>query len=598
MDNAEMDEFVNRVRERSDIYAVVSRYVPLTFKGGRYWACCPFHEEKTASFAVSPEKGMFYCFGCHAGGNVFKFISLIENVSYFDAVKLQAERLGIELPARNKTPEERRADEARKTLLKITAMAQEFYHNALMKTAAGGACRKYLNARGITQGVIEKFGLGFAPDTWVALIEALESRGVSEKQIIAAGLASKSKIDSGVYDRLRGRVIIPIADIFGRVVAFGGRILNSADNSPKYLNTPETEIFSKGRLLFGLDKANRAISAKNTAVVVEGYMDAISLANAGIENVVASLGTAFTAEHAKLLTRYARRVIFCYDSDEAGQRATVRALPIIQAAGAEVFVIVVPDGKDPDEFVRKHGREEFERLIENATPMIDYRIQYVLNHTSISTLDGKIRALNEILQAVGGIKDAVVFLEYCKKISDALLLDENLIGEQWKKITAATQTKTRAIKISSRTRANESPLIREAGSTIIRMAWYEDDVLGLIFARVPKEIFTETHQEILSYLEKCQAEERRPDDLSAAAELSEEASVEVSRILTGGAFEQRENELKAFEDSLKILRRIYLRKQQAALLREAEKYFKSGDEAAATAKLRESLKIKQEMEEL
>ena len=672
MNNTEMDDFVSRVRERSDIYAVVSRYVPLTFKGGRYWACCPFHEEKTASFSVAPDKGLFYCFGCHAGGNVFKFISMIENISYFDAVKLQAEQLGIEIPSRQKSQAEIRAERERKSLLKLTSLAQEFYHNCLTKTEQGDAGRKYLAARGITQGVVEKFALGYAPDAWDALTNALKNRGFNDKQIVSAGLALENKNGTGIYDRLRGRVIIPITDIFGRVVAFGGRILNAeAENGAKYLNTPETEIFHKGRLLFGLDKANRAISAKNFVVVVEGYMDAISLASAGIENVVATLGTAFTAEHAKLLTQYAKRVVFCYDSDEAGQRATMRALPIISGAGAEVFVVAVPDAKDPDEFVRGHGKDAFLKLVETAVPLIDYKIRYVMEHTEPSTLNEKIAAVNEILQTLEGIDDAVTRNEYGKKISEALCIDANLVSEQWRKISknaskSVSVQKKPLTEIDDRIRSilesadratqegkikalNEilpavekivdenvrkkylrriaevleleenfvseqylkfsappqtkslqpqNQLVRQAGSTIIREAWYEEDALAFALERVPKEIFTELHQEIISYLEKCQAEERRPDDVSASEELSEEAAAELSRILTSFVFQPQETEQKAFDDSLKFLRRAYLKTLHGRLIKEADKYLKSGDAAAAQAKMLETLRIKKEMDEL
>ena len=597
MNSTEMDDFVNRVRERSDIYAVVSRYLQLNFKGGRYWACCPFHEEKTPSFSVAPDKGLFYCFGCHAGGNVFKFISMIENISYFDAVKLQAERLGIELPSRQKSPEEIRAEQERNSMLKITSLAQEFYHHCLTKTAQGETGRKYLAARGITQGVVENFRLGYAPDSWDALTNALRSRGFVDRQIVSAGLALENKSGTGIYDRLRGRVIIPIADASGKVVAFGGRILNSDDDGgPKYLNTPETEIFVKGRMLFGLDKAGRAASAQNSVVVVEGYMDAISLASAGIENVVATLGTAFTAEHAKLLTRYARRVIFCYDSDEAGQRATMRALPIISNEGAEVFVTLVPDGKDPDEFVRRHGKDAFAQLIENATPMIDYRIQYVLSHTEHATLNGKIKSLNEILPAVAGINDPVTQRAYSKSISEALLLDEDIVNVYWRKFSARAGSNANAP--ARKNRPSENALIRQAGSTVIRTAWHDEEILDIALKRAPKEIFTELHQEIISYLEKCQTQERRPDDLSAAEELSEEAFVEVSRILTGGWAESVDNEMKAFEDSIKILRRAYLKNLHGKTLREADKYLKSGDADASHKKMLEALRIKKEMDDL
>ena len=305
MGSAELDEFVERVNERTDIYSVVSRYVPLTQKSGRYWGRCPFHNEKTASFTVSPDKGFFYCFGCGAGGNAFKFLSLIENISYFEAIKLQAQRLGIDLPTKKFSPEEERRRREEKAMLKINELACDFYHECLTKSARGEVSRKYLAARGSTAKTIETFKLGYAPEEWDNILSRLTRQGYSPQQLTAAGLVAKRKNASGLYDRFRGRVMIPIADTFGHVVGFGGRILTSEDDStPKYLNTSETAIFNKGRLLFGLDKSNRAINAAGAAIVVEGYMDAISLFEAGIKNVVATLGTAFTQRRGRS-TRYA-----------------------------------------------------------------------------------------------------------------------------------------------------------------------------------------------------------------------------------------------------------------------------------------------------
>lgn len=743
MTEAEMNEFVERVRERSDLYAVASRYLQLTFKGGRYWACCPFHEEKTASFSLSPDKGMFYCFGCHAGGNVFKFLSLIENISYFDAVKMQAERLGIPIPSQEKSPEELQEEQERKTLLTITSLARDYYYSCLTRHEEGEPGRKYLDARGITQSVIRNFKLGYAPDSWDGLTRALRARGFNDKQIVAAGVAKENQSGTGIYDRMRGRVIIPIANAKGEVVAFGGRTLNPVDeNNAKYLNTPETEIFSKGRLLFGLDKASGAINAKNSVIVVEGYMDAISLVSAGIDNVVATLGTAFTPEHAKLLRRYARRVIFCYDSDEAGQRATMRALPIINDAVADVLVAVVPDGKDPDEFVQKHGRDAFEQLIKDATPLVDYRIQYVLEHTAHTTREGKIRALDEILAAVIGFDDAVsksfycgkisAMLDldertiherwsrlasinnkaldekiirvvnndadlstssgklkaldeilavatglgddksrdfYCRKISAALGVDEKTVREHWSRIGATKNTadfknflrtldekirriaknanlstlagKTKALdeilatavdiksgaikrefakkisaalnldvnqvierwrSFSARNNAAENQnlaarntMLSNAGSAIIHMVWYRSDLLDFVLDRTPKETFSKIHQEIISYLKKCQANEQGPNDVSAADELSEAANVELSRILADEVPDASESEMKAFEDSIEIMRSISMKSERDQVFKEAEKYLNSGNEAEYLKKMRQLIRLQEWM---
>ena len=588
-----MEEFINAVRERSDIYDVVSRYVPLVMKGGRFWACCPFHEEKTPSFSVSPDKGSYYCFGCHEGGNVFKFISKMENISYFDAVKLQAERLGIKIPSRKKTSEEIQAEQGKTALLKITALARDFYHECLIKSKEGEQGRKYFAARGITQKVIEDFQLGFAPDSWDFLTKKIKAQGFSEKQLISAGLAVEKKSGDGIYDRLRGRVIIPISDNSGKAVAFGGRILVTDENQPKYLNTPETEIFSKGKLLFGLDKSARAIISANTAIIVEGYMDAISLFSAGIENVVASLGTAFTEGQAKLLSRYARRIIFCYDSDEAGQRATVRALPIMKNTGAEVFILVIPDGKDPDEFIKKHGKNEFEQLLKNVLPVIDYQFQYFLKHTDYSTFAGKMQVLREILPLCRELKSNVIQGEYLKKFSAVLLLDENLILSEWKKLSARSPSKTQTQKTLPPVK---NYLIQQCGGTIIKKLWYQPDLIEYIIKILPKEYFINLHIEIINYIENCYNQGKMPNDLTANEILSEAANAELYRIL--GTDAPEDSETAAFQDSVKLMQRVILKKKYQQSMKEAENFFKVGDEKSYLEKIQAALNFQNEISEL
>lgn len=600
MGSSELDEFVERVNERTDIYAVVSQYVTLTQKSGRYWGRCPFHNEKTASFTVSPDKGFFYCFGCGAGGNVFKFLSLIENISYFEAIKLQAQRLGMDLPTRKFSPEEERRRREEKALLKANELAQDFYHECLTKAAQGSDGRKYLAGRGITADTIETFKLGYAPDEWDNILSRLTRQGYAPQQLVSAGLVAARKNSAGFYDRFRGRVMIPITNVFGHVVGFGGRILTSEDEStPKYLNTPETALFNKRNLLFGLDKSNRAINAAGAAIVVEGYMDAISLYSAGIQNVVATLGTAFTVEHAKLILRYARKIIFCYDSDEAGQRATIRALPIVQQAGAAVFVIKVPDGKDPDEFIRKHGKAAFEELITRADTLIDYRMKYVLARAELSTVDGKIRALREILPVVVMLEDVATRNEYQKRIAAALVLDEYMVSNEWAKFskeTEATKDESRAVK-RQRLSKDDDTVIRRAGEIILRMAWREDDLLHCVLTAVPKELFTPLHQEIIDWLESCAAQDKRADEINAAKDLSEAANAELSRILINGADYPRDTEIPLFEDALSIMKRVTLKKKYNELLAQAEKYT-SSDRAAYVKAVQQSLKIKAELDKL
>ena len=601
MKSAELDEFIEKVSERTDIYSVVSQYVTLTQRSGRYWGCCPFHNEKTASFSVSPDKGLFYCFGCGAGGNVFKFLSLIENITYFEAVKLQAQRLGIDLPKKKSSPEQERRRREEKTLLKINELAQDFYHECLIKTARGEVGRKYLAARGITAETIETFRLGLAPEEWDNLLRKLTRQGYTAQQLESVGLIVKRKTLSGYYDRFRERVMIPISDIFGHVVGFGGRVLTTTnEETPKYLNTPETVLFNKRNLLFGLDKSNRAISSAGVAVVVEGYMDAISLFSAGIKNVVATLGTAFTPEHAKLILRYARKIIFCYDSDEAGQRATIRALPIVQQAGAEVFVIKIPDGKDPDEFVRKHGKEVFEELISNAENLIDYRVNYVLANTEHSTAQGKLQALKEILPIIVNANNPVASNEYCKKIAVELMLDERLVIDEYNKILKQeplSESKKEIIFKQEVPYSKEDLKIRMASEEVLRMAWHESDILDYVLMVLPREIFTACHREIIDWLEKCVEQERRPDKISAARELSEEANTELSRILMNGSDELGKKEVALFEESLDMLRQVVLMKEFYKLNAQAEKFIPK-DEMTYNKTVKELIKIKTKVDNL
>ena len=345
-------------------------------------------------------------------------------------------------------------------------------------------------------------------------------------------------------------------------------------------------------MLFGLDKSSRAIISANTAIVVEGYMDAISLYSAGFENVVASLGTAFTENQAGLLSRYARRIIFCYDSDEAGQRATVRALPIMKNTGAEVFILIVPDGKDPDEFIRNHGRDAFSDLLKNVLPAIDFLFQYQLNHTDYSTLRGKMQVLQEILPLFLEIKNPVVCEEYFKKFSTVLLLDEFLIRKEWNKISRRPVN----VKINNKKLPpSKVSLIRQSGSSIIQTLWHEPELLNYVNALVPTENFIPPHIEIINYIEKCYAEGRTPDALNSARELSPVANLEVSRIIGN---EPPENQMSAFHDSVKNMRRVNIERRYKLLEQEINLLTKAGDTETSNKKLQILVNLKKELSEL
>ena len=607
-DNNDLNIFVDKVRESSDIFSVISKYVILKKKGNKYWGCCPFHNENTPSFSVSPEKGFFYCFGCHVGGNIFKFISLIENISYFEAVKLQAERLGIEMPRskKNKSKEQLEREQQEKLLIKINTLAKDFFHNCLVMTTYGETGRKYLKSRGISNETIEDFSLGFAPDSWDALSKALvKKKGMQPDKLVEAGLSARRKNDSSIYDKFRNRVMIPIADLYGSIVAFGGRILeesksdinNEQFKAPKYLNSPETLIFNKGNLLFGLNKATQEIRKLDYVIIVEGYMDVISVYSAGIKNVVASLGTAFTEEQAKLLTRYTRKIYFCYDSDEAGQKATMRALHIILGTGAEVKVIIIPDGKDPDEYIRKHGADAFRELITKAIPIIDYRLNYVLSHNDRNSSEGRINALKQLLPILKSIRDLARQNEYVKQIARTLLINEDVVLAELRNFNPNKYAHSQEAKQNNQARNN---LQLDAGRKILRMAWLETDTLLYINSILPIEVFDPIHQEIIAYLKNCMEAQQMPNDVSAAQELSDEALSEISKFLIENDGDSEPT--RAFRDSVKQMKLRALRMRYntiAGELKEMEtRYPQYADNPNYIKKFNEYIKVKKEMDKL
>jgi len=324
------DEFKERVKAANDIVEVISSYVPLKKRGRLWWACCPFHGEKTPSFAVNREEQFFYCYGCHEGGDVLKFVQKMNNLTFPEALSELAQRANIPLPEQGRTPADAKRNGERKKLLEANELASRYFVSCLKNTPFGATVRKYLNARGISDKIIEAFSLGAALPAYDNLIFNLKRRGVTADVLLKAGLA-RQRGGARLTDAFYRRAMIPIRDARGRVVAFGGRVLDSAE--PKYLNTGETELFQKREMLFGLDIAIKSIREKREAIVVEGYMDAISLHAAGVDRAVASLGTAFSAEQARLLHRLRERIVISYDSDDAGKRNAVRAVSIARAEG-------------------------------------------------------------------------------------------------------------------------------------------------------------------------------------------------------------------------------------------------------------------------
>lgn len=600
------EEFVEQVSAETDILSVVSSYVPLRRKGNRYWGCCPFHHEKTASFQVKPDEGFFYCFGCHVGGNAFKFISLIENINYYEAVKRQAEKLGIPIPTAEQSPQEIARENHLNDLRKIHEMAGSFYHNCLTKTGYGKDGLEYLHGRGITDQIIEEFKLGFAPDAWNKLSTAFLKRDVPAKLLLDGGLGMMRQ-GGGVYDRFRNRVMIPIMDERGRVVAFGGRVLGQGE--PKYLNSPETAIFNKRKLLFGLDKAKKAIQQEGFALVVEGYMDAISVYAAGVHNVVASLGTAFTQEQCRHIMRYGAELYFCYDSDAAGQNATVRGLSIARSTGAKVKVVSIPDGKDPDEFIRKHGVEAFRELLKKALPLVDFYIEYVKSKVDISRLEGKLQALNELMPLLSSIRgDNVERNVYVRKLSSLLDMDESEILNTSSRGMYRRRDNRSSIPVSIDVRedSGENKPRRQvvnqmddkdgkAARLCIRGVWEDPALLLHLKQMLPIEYMPDWMREVLNAMSESIAVLGRPQRDDVISRLSESSAEEFSHALVEDCFDGDMFELYSKATNFLHGRYLYILFKQKS--QESVEAYSRNDMTEYLRLTKEAAKIKKEMDE-
>ena len=419
------DEFISEIKYRNDLGELASSYMQLKRRGRNLVGLCPFHGEKTPSFNIYTENGSFYCFGCGKGGDIITFVMNIENLDYMEAVKFLAERAGMSLP------EDDYDDSMSRMRTRIYEANREaarfFYSKLISKEGAEGLA--YLRGRGLADSTIRHFGLGFAPDERFALGNHLRGRGFSEAEMIAANLVFKTKSGRGVVDRFYNRVMFPIIDVRGNVIAFGGRIMS--DQKPKYLNTSDTIVFNKSVNLFSLNNAKN--SKSDELILCEGYMDVIALNQAGFTNAVATLGTALTPDQASLMKRYCKEVVICYDADEAGQKATARAIDILRRVGLTVKVISIPDGKDPDEFIRRHGDKghaAFQNLLDRSGNDMDYRLRKLRSQYDMSNAQGKLDYLNEGVRLLCELDNPMERDIYASRLSDETDVSKPMITEQ------------------------------------------------------------------------------------------------------------------------------------------------------------------------
>lgn len=423
------ESFLQELKLRSDITEIASSYVNLKRHGRNMVGLCPFHGEKTPSFNIYTENGSFYCFGCGAGGDVITFIMKIENLDYVEAVKFLAQRAGMEMPENTYDDS---LSKLRMRIYEANREAARFFHATLL-SQRGQSGLNYLRGRALSDRTIRHFGLGFADDDWNSLCNHLKNKGFSEYEIYSANLAFRRKNGNGIYDRFVNRVMFPIIDLRGNVIAFGGRIMT--DEKPKYLNTSDTPVFKKSENLFSLNNAKS--SGTRTLILCEGYMDVIALNQAGFTNAVATLGTALTNEQAVLMKRYADEVIICYDADGAGQKATARAIDILRNAGLPIKILTVPSGKDPDEFIRSKGENgpaAFKLLIEKCGNDIEYRLMKLKENYNLNTTDGKVAFLNEAVKIVATIESPIERDVFASKLCAELEIDKNAFLEQISKV--------------------------------------------------------------------------------------------------------------------------------------------------------------------
>ncbi len=495
--------FLDELNARCDILDVVGRYVQLKKSGGRYFGLCPFHNEKTGSFCVTPERQMFHCFGCGVGGGVLTFIMHAEGLSFPDAVQFMAAQVGMQVPETQADPREA---QRRKRLLGLSTEAARFFHRQLWLPENATVAKYFLN-RGLSRKTMNNFGLGYAPDSFSSLLNAMAEKGYSKEELLDAGLASRSE-RGHVYDRFRHRVMFPIIDVRGQVIAFGGRVMD--DSKPKYLNSPETSIFHKSRNLFALNLARKTKS--DYFILAEGYMDVIALHQAGFDSAVASLGTALTDEQVRLISRHTGKIVISYDADGAGQDAAQRAIDLLKKTDLQVKVLRIPGAKDPDEFIKEKGADAYRKLIERSESDNAYRLESIAAKYDLDEDEERVRFLHEAAGTLAKIDNAVereVYAGRAAKMAkvtvEAMEIEvKRALSVRRKKQKSDEKRELRAVVSAAqpRDRTLQYQNVRSARAEegIIRLIFADDSLIDEVAARItPQEFTAQVLQKIFAH---------------------------------------------------------------------------------------------------
>jgi DNA primase len=591
--------FIDELRRQADIVRVVGDYVTLKKKGANWMACCPFHQEKTPSFSVNPSKNIFYCFGCAKGGSVFNFVMELEGVSFPEAVRVVAEKAGVPLP---ELVDDKRFESKRKEadeVVQLNAWALEFWERHLAEEGAETrAAREYVEGRGITDETRLLFRLGYAPNSWDALGIHLKSKGAGIGQIERSGLVVK-KEQGGYYDRFRGRLIFPVMDAQGRPVAFGARAMRPGDE-PKYLNSPETAAYTKGRHLFGLNVSRDEIRRKKFAILVEGYLDLIIPFQHGVRNVVASLGTALTTEQAKILGRFARKVVVNYDGDRAGVSAAKRAIEVLLTEDFEAKVLVLPDGADPDEFVRAHGVEEYNQRRGLAVPHIQFVLEQAMHERNLRIPAQKAEAVEEVLPFVRAVRNRIQKREYFDMMMDALRVEEQgLRRELWKTVSARESNAADAADVKKRVIRAETSAPTVAEQRLLELLVHDEELRRQVLPQVEESDYAGLPTAAVFRALKELDARGEPVDFSTLGALTEDdpAAADIVPLVLMHEPERAEGEatdqfLTEAESCLMTLRLMSYDRRLKELAAEITAADRAGDEARRDELVMEDLDLK------
>jgi DNA primase len=524
---------LEQIRAASDIVDVIGSYLPLKRAGANFVALCPFHKEKSPSFNVNPHRQIFHCFGCHKGGDVFAFVKEYENIDFPEAVRRLADRAKIPLEY-EKNPGEQQSRHLKERLLQIHEQIAQRWQNALANEASGQIARDYLAKRGVSEEAVKLFRLGSAPDLWDDTVNWAKSKGHELALVEQAGLILRKQESDGYYDRFRGRLMFPICDEQGRVIGFSGRVLSGDEKTAKYVNSPETPIFTKSKVFFGLDKSKRAALEAGYAIVCEGQLDLIACFMAGVQNIVAPQGTAFTADHARILRRYVEEVVLCFDSDEAGQNATVRSLDNLLSSGLAVRVAVVPAPHDPDSFIKASGAAAFKHLIERAEGFFDYYLNRLCATNEMTTDKGRLAVLRGMAEAVHKTGNGVLIDKYAQKTALRLGVTPDAVRAEFRKLSRAKAPAPEAAEPS----VEESPSPQRPSNHeywLLKLLLLHDDLVtwaaahldpGWVQHSLARQIITQrlaahanqTWTSLAAFLDECETPEMRSLVTEATAE--------------------------------------------------------------------------------